>query len=185
MYKNMNKKLIKSALVVTLLVITCVPVLTSAKVSNLSSASSTTRFATSTITKSPRTNALVGPQKNIIAAANRSLNIISMLNIVGTKIRTRLASDQVASTSTTTKSMLTDFSTKIAHASTTVQAVIVEVSSLKPDNGDKNVFLSNLAILKDARLKIQIIQQDFVSARRDIRAIVNILKENSTSTKVK
>jgi|GEM_PF-995799 len=127
------------------------------------------------ITKSLRVYALIEPQANITAAAERAQTLVTMMNTVSTKLQARLAKDATASANTSVQSSLADLSAKLSDASTQAQAATTEVSALQPDNGNQTVFQSNQAALKDAKSKIQTAQQDIVAARKDVQTIVKVL----------
>ncbi len=127
------------------------------------------------ITKSYRVYALVQPQAQITAAADRVLNIVSTMNTVVSKINLRIASSTATSTSPTVQTSLSDISAKLTDASTQANAAIAQVSGLKPDNGDKTIAASNLSALKGARSKLNIAQKDLTTVRKDIESIVKSL----------
>jgi hypothetical protein len=139
------------------------------------SGTSTLRTKVESITKSYRIYALIMPQINIIAAADRATTVISMLNTVGSKLQARIAADANASS---TIANLNDFGAKLADAQAQIQAAVNEATVLSPDNGDKDKFQSNLTALKDARSKIQAAQKDLVAARKDAQAIAKVLMTN-------
>ncbi len=143
----------------------------------ISTDTSTTTLKTDiqSITKSERIYALVEPQTNVTAAADRVNTLITMLNTVSTKIQTRLAADTTASANATVQSSLADLSAKLADANTQATAATTEVAGLQPDNGNQTIFQSNEAALKDAHSKIQTAQKDIVAARKDIDAIIKVL----------
>lgn len=128
------------------------------------------------ITKSYRIFALVIPQGAIDAAADRVLDIASSFATLSTQLQTRITAAQNAGNNMDTSvTALADMNAKIADAQTQANAVAVELSSLKPDNGDATVKASNTAALKDARSKAQAGQADLVAARKDAGTIVKAL----------
>lgn len=128
------------------------------------------------ITKSYRIFALVIPQGAIDAAADRVLDIASSFATLSTQLQTRITAAQNAGNNMDTSvTALADMNAKIADAQTQANAVAVELSSLKPDNGDATVKASNTAALKDARSKVQAGQADLVAARKDAGTIVKAL----------
>ncbi|MDE2312063.1 MAG: hypothetical protein KGJ93_03195 [Patescibacteria group bacterium] len=128
------------------------------------------------ITKSYRIYVLVLPQANIMAAADRTLNVSGLLNDLSAKLQTRIAAAQTAGQSTASLSAsLSEMNAKTADAQVQANAAISEVANLKPDNGDKTVFQSNLSTLKDARAKIRTAMQDLVAARQDAGTVVRAL----------
>ncbi len=122
----------------------------------------------SSITKSYRIYALVEPQAQIIAAADRVLAIVDSLNIIETKVEARLASSTTASST----SLLADFDAQIAIATTQAKTVVSLVASLKPDNGDGTIAASNKSVLKDARAKVVLAQKALHAAEKDIRGVI-------------
>jgi len=156
------------------------------EVSNLINLKNTIASTTSTttlkndidsITKSNRVYALVEPQANIMAAAGRVQGVVISLNIIYTKINSRLASSFVLSSSTIT-SALSDFTTKVSDATNQASSSIAEVSSLTPDNGNKTIAVSNKASLQDARSKIVTAQKDLNDAEKDVRNVVSAILNN-------
>ena len=127
------------------------------------------------ITKSYRVYALVQPQAQITAAADRVLNIVSSFSTILSKINARLASSTLAS-STVAQTALSDITTKLADAKTQANAVIGEVSGLVPDNGNSTVAASNTVALKNARAKVGVAQKDLTAARKDVQTIISTLK---------
>lgn len=129
------------------------------------------------ITKSYRIYMLVIPQSRIMAAADRVLTIVDNLNTLGGKLQTRITAAQSAGKDVSAlQTALADFTAKVADAGTQAQAAVGEVTGLVPDNGDQTKMQANNAALKDARLKIQAAQQDFVAARKDAGTIAKGLR---------
>jgi hypothetical protein len=142
------------------------------------------------IVKSYRIYALIVPQSALMAAADRALTIVDMMNSLAQKLQERITAEISAGKDASVfQSLISDFNAKIADAKTQAQEAINKVSGLQPDNGDKTVMASNTQAMKDARGMIQKAQQDFVAARKDAGQIVKDLKqmgntklENTTST---
>ena len=125
-----------------------------------------------------RVYVLVMPQANITAAADRALNVVTIMNTVLAKLQTRVSADTLAATSTVVQGYITDAQAKLGDATTQANTAISTVAALTPDNGDKTKQASNLAALKTARTAIQKAQQDIVAARKDIRNITKTLAKN-------
>ena len=155
----------------------------------------TIKNARDSITKNYRVYALFMPKMQIIAAADRTITMVSMMAIVGTKLENRLNAQATSSTVTSAnltalQARLADFKLKIADAKVQADSAINIVAILSPDQGDKTIMASNLAALKEARSKIKLAQADLVSARKIaneiVKSLVNWDKEilkTATSTK--
>ena len=141
-----------------------------------STSTTTVKGEVSSITKSYRVYMLVLPQAQIVAAADRILDIASSLNAIQTKIDARLASTTLsASTTSAVQTSLATFSAKISDATTQANAAVSEVSVLKPDNGNTTLAASNKTALKDARSKIVAAQKDLNEARKLIQDAVQAI----------
>ena len=153
--------------------------------------------ARSYVTENYRVYALLNPELNIIASADRINTMISMMNIVGAKLETRLStlatsSDITSANITSAAKALVDLKTKLVSAQTKVQESMKIVQPLMPDQGDKAVMESNQKALKDARAKIKLANTDLIGAKKDVETIMKILgkekkvqkeiSNNSTST---
>lgn len=144
-----------------------------------------------------RVYALLNPELNIIASADRINTMISMMSIVGTKLEARLStlatsSDITSANITSAAKALVDLKSKLVSAQTNVQESMKIVQPLMPDQGDKAVMESNQKALKDARAKIKLANNDLIGAKKDVQTIMKILEKekkvqkeisnNSTST---
>jgi hypothetical protein len=128
------------------------------------------------ITKSYRIFALVLPQIAIQAGADRVADVGQTLTTLAGQLHTRLADAQTAGHDVSLSViMLSDMNAKIADANVQATAAANAVANLKPDNGDQTVMQANLKVMKDARAKIQVAQQDLVAARKDAGTIVKTL----------
>lgn len=135
------------------------------------------------ITKSYRIYALIVPQADIMAAADRALTITGNMTTLSGKLQTRIANAQASGKNVTSlQTALTDYNAKIKDAESQAQAAETEITGLVPDQGDKAKMQSNLSALKDAKSKIRAAQQDFVAARQDAQIIANALKEFGSSS---
>ncbi|HTK33080.1 MAG TPA: hypothetical protein VL335_00840 [Candidatus Paceibacterota bacterium] len=133
----------------------------------------------SSITKSYRVYALVEPQAQITAAADRILSIVDSMNIIYAKIQARLASS--TSSATSTSSYLSDFLTQINTASTQAKLAISLVSNLKPDNGDASIASSSRATLQAARQNVVTAQKALNASEKDLRFAVGVISHNKKS----
>ncbi len=125
-----------------------------------------------TITGSFRVFALVIPQGQIIAAADRLNTIAGDLSAVAGKLQTRL-NDALSAGKDIIKltTALTDLNAKVTDAQTQAQAAINRIANLAPDNGDATVMAANKTALTQSRADLHVGQQDVVTARQDIEAI--------------
>ncbi|MGH7141617.1 MAG: hypothetical protein ACREGH_03235 [Minisyncoccia bacterium] len=139
---------------------------------------SSLRVNIQSITKSYRIYMLVIPQAGISAGADRVNYVISMMQSLITKIQARLAVTPNAAAS----SALADMQTKITSATTLSSVAVSEIVALKPDNGNKTIEQSNIAVLKDARGKIEAAQQDLLAARKDVTTILHELKAGGSAS---
>ena len=135
----------------------------------------------SSITKSYRIYALVEPQAQIIAAADRVLAIVDSLNTIADKVNTRLASSTSASSTVNTTSTMSDFVSKLADATSKAHSAIDAIASLKPDNGDTTVAASNKSSLQAARQDVVAAQKDLKDAEQDLRTVVGVISHNAKS----
>lgn len=127
------------------------------------------------ITQNYRVYALVMPQLNIVAAADRIITIDNMMSIVGSKLQSRLTQESNISNISALQAALSDMSAKLADAKSQAQAAVSEVTPLVPDQGDKTKMAANTATLKNARTKIQAAQKDLTAARKDASTIIAAL----------
>ncbi len=134
----------------------------------------------SSITGAYRIYALVIPQTNIIAAADRELTIVDMINAVGAKIDARLASYS-GSDASSLAAARADIKVKTADASVNAHAAIDAVKALVPDQGDKAKLAANTAVLQAARAKVKAAQADLKAARADVQTIVKAMVKSDQS----
>jgi hypothetical protein len=132
-----------------------------------------------------RVYALLMPQLNTIAAADRMTTMVSMMNIVGAKIETRLGSiatstDITTANLATAQKSLVDMKTKLADAQKFAQEAVSLVAPLVPDQGDKAVFDQNLTVLKEAKSKIKSAQASLVSAKKSAEAVLKIIGKDKS-----
>lgn len=140
----------------------------------------TLKEARESITKNYRVYALVMPQLNILANADRMTTMVSMMAVVGSKLELRL--NQVATSSVITsanlalaRKSLDNFKAKIADAQIQSQKAVELVAGLVPDQGEKEIIDSNTEALKGARAKLKIAQNNLVTARKEAESIIKLL----------
>jgi ubiquitin len=142
------------------------------------------------ISQNYRVYALVMPQLNIIAAADRMTTTVSMMFIVGAKLESRLGSIATSSEVTSVgiasaKKSLENMKDALVEAQRFSKEAIAIVSILVPDQGDKVVMDSNLVALKDGKAKIKSAQASLVSAKKSAEAVLKLIsKEKPASKKI-
>jgi hypothetical protein len=136
------------------------------------------------ITQSYRIYALVLPQGEIFATADRALTLATSMGTLGTDLQSRISQAQSAGQNVASlQTALADLTAKISDAQTNAQAAITEVSGLVPDQGNTTQLQANTSALKDARAKIKTANQDLVAARKDAGMVVKGLKSLESATK--
>ena len=128
------------------------------------------------ITKSYRIFALILPQTQILAAADRASATVDILNSVQTKLEAGITQAQsngkdVSSLNSTN----TDMTAKLSDASIKEQAAVTLVTPLQPDQGNATVAASNKAALETARTDIKTSISDLVTALQDAKTIQSSL----------
>lgn len=142
------------------------------------------------ISQNYRVYALVMPQLNTIAAADRMTTMISMMAVVGAKIESRLGNTATSSQITSiniasAKKSLENMKDSLVEAQKFIKESIELVSPLVPDQGDKSIMDSNLATLKEGRAKIKSAQASLVSAKKSAEAVLKVIgKDKSFARKV-
>ena len=134
------------------------------------------------ITANYRIYALVVPQTQIIAAADRLNALAADFSIVISKLQTRISALQntgknIAGIQTT----LSNLQSKVADAQVQAQAAINRVTPLLPDQGDKTILKSNTAALKLSRADIKVGLLDIQTSRKDAQIIIKNLRTLSPS----
>lgn len=149
---------------------------------NIETATSTesAKEARESITKKYRVYALLMPQLNIIASADRITTMVSMMNIVTAKLESRLSSASTTSSLSitdlnTANKALVEVKTKLADAQNNAQSAVTQVSGLIPDDGDKAIADSNLKSLKEARSKLKTAQSSLVTAKKNAESVMKVL----------
>jgi hypothetical protein len=137
----------------------------------------TARTDAATIFTTFRIYALVVPQGDILAAADRVTTIDGLMTALGTKMQTRITADQSAGKDVSAlTAAMTDINARIADAATQSQTAQSGVINLVPDQGDKTTATSNHAALLAARANIKTSTADLQAARQDIKTILAGLK---------
>jgi len=142
----------------------------------------TLRADLKTIAPDYRVYLLVMPQLSLLSAVDRVNTIVGTLQAVATKIQTRVSANPALSGNATITADLSDMSAKLADATAKAAAAQTEIAGLVPDNGVQTVMQSNTAALKDARTKIQTAQKDLEAARKDAKAVVEIIVQSSKNS---
>lgn len=136
-----------------------------------------------------RIYALAIPQINIVASADRMITLVSMMNIVGAKLESKISTLATSTAITSAniasaKKSLSEMKDKLVEAQKLAQDAVLVVSVLVPDQGDKTVMDSNLAVLKDARTKIKNAQANIAAVKKSAETIVKLLKKDPANRKV-
>lgn len=125
------------------------------------------------ITGSYRIFALIIPQTEILASADRLVATAELTGALSQKLSLRIeAAAQAGNDVTALKQTLADMTAKIADINFQAAAAATAITPLAPDNGDKAKMDANTAVLKDARAKLQAAQKDLLAAREDASVIV-------------
>jgi len=135
---------------------------------------STLKVEIQSITKSYRIFALVLPQANIGAAADRVQTVSGLMLTLSSKLSSRLASSTTTDNASSSAA-LADANAKIADAQLQATASIGHIAGLQPDNGNKTTMAANTAALKLARADIKVAQQDLAAARKDFASVMGAL----------
>jgi hypothetical protein len=129
------------------------------------------------ITKDTRIYALVIPKMHILAANDKAMTAVNMLNAMVTKLQTRISDAQANGKDVTAlNTALADLSAKLADATSLSGSISSGISTLVPDQGNKTVMSSNEAALKAARKNISLINADLSAARKDVNIILKGVK---------
>ena len=158
--------------------------LTSLKISiDSDTATSTLKTDYQSITKSYRVYALVLPQASITAAADRVLDLVASFNTLVTKLQGFVTTAQSNGTNVSLAvTALADIAAKTADATTQANAALSEVSGLQPDQGATTTLDANTAALKSAQSKIKTATADLTAARKDVNAVVSVIKSSMKAT---
>lgn len=119
------------------------------------------------ITKAYRIYALILPQIEIVAAADRLASTADSLSTYAVKLQARaVVALSEGKNVTTLQALLTDMNAKISDAKDRSAKAIAGVINLTPDNGDKTTQSVNLAALKAARTDLRTGTQDLKDAHK-------------------
>lgn len=140
------------------------------------SSTSTLQQQLNSITRSYRTYALVVPQAQIVAAADRVLAIVDSLNVVYAKVNARIATSSLASSTA-----LANFSLNLNDATSQAKTAIALVKGLKPDNGDSSIATANKKALQTARQAVVAAQKSLQQAEKSIRTVIGEISHNKKS----
>jgi hypothetical protein len=154
-----------------------------------STATTTLAANIQSITQAYRIYAMVIPQVQILATADKVLTTSDTLTTLSAKLQAKITEAQATGSTTSangssTSSAIADLNAKIADAKVQANAAITLVSGLKADNGDEAVLQANKKALKDAREKIRIGERDLKDAAKDAKNIVKLLKKMNINTSV-
>ena len=133
-------------------------------------------------TKAYRIYALILPQMEITAAADKLSSTTESVALYASKLQTRIAIAQASGKNVTDlQKLLNDMNSKITDANIQSAKAITGVVVLKPDNGVKTVMTANTTALKTARTAIKTGTQDLRDALKDAVKIRVGLKAFATS----
>jgi len=122
------------------------------------------------------------PKVQIVITADRIKTISAMMATVGQKMQVNISQLPPGADLKELNSYLSDASAKIADAEAKADAAILEVTEVSSDSRDKNGTDPSVEILKSARTKIQVAQEDLITARKDMTTIMKLIKELSPDT---
>jgi DNA repair exonuclease SbcCD ATPase subunit len=129
------------------------------------------------ITKAYRIYALVMPEVNVLASADRVGTLADMMTALASKLQDRISQAQTTGKDVSSlQTALADMNAKIADANAQAQAAISGVSGLTPDQGDQTKLHANLQALKDARNKIKAANKDLKAAQKDANKITRSMR---------
>lgn len=126
------------------------------------------------ITGDYRIYALIEPQIEILTAADRINQIVSLMTIVENKLQARIAQLQSSGVDTSSlSSAMSDIASKIADATSQAGNAVSSTASLVPDQGNATVAASNAVALKAARADIKTGNSDLQTARKDMNTVLS------------
>lgn len=130
------------------------------------------------ITSSYRIFALVMPQVQIVAAADRIINAADIVLSLAAKLQVRLDAAKTAGKDVAAElSTLANVTAKANLAKTDAAAAVDLTASLTPDGGDKAKMEANKKALMDGRAKIKSAHDNLQAARKDAVSITSGLKK--------
>lgn len=111
------------------------------------------------------------PRIQVLASADRIIEICNDISSFVAKIQDRLAKNPAKNTNTTIQQALENIQNKLSDAKTEAQAAQTLVNQLLPDNGDTNLVKSNQKALQEARAKLVLAKKDIADIQKDIQTI--------------
>lgn len=125
-----------------------------------------------------RVYALLIPEIEIIAAADRELDLSDKLSSISGKLQARIQDAQSKGKDVSSlQTMLSDMQAKISDSKTQAQNAINTVSALTPEG-----FPNNKPILQSARPMIKTSHEDLVAAGKDAKSIIQGLRALGVTT---
>lgn len=133
------------------------------------------------IAKQYRIYMLFIPRLQILASADRIIEITDDISVLITKIQDRLTQAAINGKDVTVlQTTLKNIQIKMADAKTQALSAQALVIQLVPDNGDANIAKSNNKALQDARAKLVLAKKDITDAQKDILTIRKSLTTEKT-----
>lgn len=122
------------------------------------------------------------PRLQILASADRIIEITDDISVLVTKIQDRLTQAALNGKDVTImQTTLKNIQTKMADAKTQALSAQALVIQLVPDTGDANIAKSNQKALQEARAKLVLAKKDIADAQKDIQ----IIRKSLTTEKPK
>lgn len=147
---------------------------------------SSTRDLDKSITAAYRIYALIIPQTEIIAAADKAMTTADTIASSSVKLQVKIETAHTAGKYVASlQVLLADIALKVADAKAQAGIAVNAVVSLTPDNGDTAKASANHATLVGARANIKAATSDLETARKDAKSITKGLKAfhlNASST---
>lgn len=123
------------------------------------------------------------PRLQILASADRIIEITDDISVLVIKIQDRLTQAAINGKDVTSlQTTLKNIQTKMADAKTQAQSAQSLVIQLVPDTGDANIAKSNQKALQDARAKLVLAKKDITDAQKDIQTIRKSLTTEKSKT---
>jgi len=140
-------------------------------------ATTTLRDDLKSITANYRVYALVEPQIQILAAADKINQIISLMNTVESKLQARITALPAGANIASLSSAMSDIIAKIADAQTQAAAAVSKTATLVPDQGNAATASANTTALKGARADIRVGNSDLKTVRKDMNDVVSGIRK--------
>lgn len=123
------------------------------------------------------------PRIQILASADRIIEITDDISVLITKIQDRLTQAAVNGKDVTAlQATFKNIQVKLADAKLQAESAQVLVTSLVPDNGDINIAKSNQKALQNARTKLVLAKKDIAGIQNDIQTIRKALPAEKPKT---